>query len=388
MVVSTAAKRQRSSSASWDEREEQAEICLDSCPRAWDFPLSRGDKVRRLMLLFEAETDSSSAAAADAEDLLRSASKRADELEAEVAKLRARVVELEADHARLAVSEQLPWADSMQPASRGSSMSSDMSDQEMGEVSDSDGEAPPPMAGSRDAPSDNLLAQLLLSAPSVPMVSRRCLGEAMPHHLSSMVTPRCPPPQRVAQGRLSSGRAQAPLGVGCLNLGALQACTPREVLVKSSPEDRLQTHRIAPDQLMAALATPRVAQLSLAAKTGKSTGCVAAVRWGGVDAVDWLRFDPRQDSDALGRCENAIADGEFVLQHGESVQVVRGCSNSVDGRVADSLVIVTSKLRTQKLGNRAGLSTTFSFIAAPGFEICGLVTGADGRVEGVTQHPL
>jgi len=432
-------KRRRSGSSALDQPEGAADVCFDFCSEAWDFPLSRAEKVRRLLLLFEDETDASCAAASRAEELYFHASERTKELEVEEAKLRARVLQLEheVDAARVQPSRPRPmlpsseeeapsvgspqpaWAVNVRSSSSGSSSksghdsASDDEDEEglqfgfhrdsEGKDSDGDSDAPPPMAGSRDAPSDNLLAQLLLSAPTVPMLPRMPLGgvvvSAAPKHLLSMVTPRCPPATpALALHRL--GAQQAPLGVGCLNLGGLRACTPRDICAKQSA----QTSRRLDPQLAAALATPRPLPSNL--PQSRLLSSVAAVRWGGVDAVEWLEFVAREDCadptcDAVANqhqaasmfgqvtaTPRAASDGEFVLQKGEFIQVLRGCAEVADGRVADWIVLVTSKLRSKKLGQPGGSNTTLSFIAAPGSEISGVVLADNGRLEGVRQRLL
>lgn len=412
-------KRSYSESVRQGNCEGSAELCLKGCPAAWDFPLSRGEKVRRLLHLFENEMDVSNAATSHAQALCSSASQRVEELEAEVAKLQDRIEELEGqvsernvDSAR---SLQPPWSGAAVPGSWGSSSSSENEAASDGEqdcflfnrqgwragADQEEEDSPPKMAhhfdqtSSRDVPSENLLAQLLLSTPSVPMLPRGHLEDAtrcLQQRPNGCVTSREHRNLPMAAPRLTSN---APLGVGCLNLGAISSDTPRNVHDKQDLHGGMQSHRIT-KQLMAALATPR--PLPPSAPT-KSSGSIAAVRWGGAEKVEWLQFVPREDVQKEAeqvRVWNKWGQEqqiqEFILQEGEYIQVLRGsrgCAEAADGRAADWVVLVTSQLRSKKLGDqRQSSSPTLDVITAPGFEICNVIAGADGRIEGVMRQAL
>jgi hypothetical protein len=221
-----------------------------------------------------------------------------------------------------------------------------------------------PFQDPRERPSDNLLAQLLLSAPSVPMVHHA--AEDVPQHLSSMVTPRGPPAFSASS---SSTRINGiPLGIGCLNLSRQ---TPR-----ANAEEHVPT--CAMPRQLSSLVTPRV---PLTGSCCRSPGSIGAIRWGGgVHAVDWLQFVARESCNY----EEQQA-GEFLLEQGESLQVLRGSASVADGRAADWIVLVTSKLRSKRIGASEGSVPTLSFIAVPGFEICDVVIGSDGRISDVKQ---
>jgi hypothetical protein len=235
-----------------------------------------------------------------------------------------------------------------------------------------------------DAPSDNLLAQLLLSEPSVPMLADEAAFEQLSRNVSSMVTPRQP----TASGQsnsCASRNASAPLGIGCLNLSKLE---------KRSPEHKKDVENDT--CLQGQLASFVTARKPLAHESHRSSGSVAAVRWGGVDAVEWMDFVTHEDlsehSDipsSSNLSDTKVRKGhEFVLERGETIQVLRGCMEGVGEVLADWIVLVTSKLRSRKIGNAQGSLPTFSFIAAPGFEISGVVKGSDGRIKDVRQARL
>jgi hypothetical protein len=78
-----------------------------------------------------------------------------------------------------------------------------------------------------------------------------------------------------------------------------------------------------------------------------------------------------------------------VLDHGEYVRLIRGRIDNHDGRLADWVTLVTSNLRSVTLGKQeCGASPKFSFIAASGYEICGVEASEDGSVTGILQRPL
>jgi hypothetical protein len=262
----------------------------------------------------------------------------------------------------------------------------------------SDSDAPPPLLGTRDAPSDNLLAQLLLSAPSVPMLPGGDSLQSTSQHVASLVTPRCPAKSSFRPKVL--GCPQAPLGVGCLNLTALTIpATPQDTTGHDILEDQFQSNRSSSQ--LAALTTARLPSVL----PPRSLGSIASVRWGGVDAVKWLQFVPRRtdidcqrasstDPECLETTEAysqisqpATADGEFALQQGESICMLRACAEIADGRLADWVVIVTSRMRSINLGSRSGSESaaTLFHSSSAGYEICDIVKGVDGRIEGVTQ---
>jgi hypothetical protein len=70
-------------------------LCMARSVSSWDYPLSRAEKVHRLLLLFEAEEDTSIAAASRAQDQCIAASKKIAELESDRVQLRSRIMELE-----------------------------------------------------------------------------------------------------------------------------------------------------------------------------------------------------------------------------------------------------------------------------------------------------
>jgi len=115
------------------------------------------------------------------------------------------------------------------------------------------------------------------------------------------------------------------------------------------------------------------------------SGSISAIVWGGGDTVRWIRFLPH----------NAIpgpmdADAQLhQLDDGEHVRAVRGRAAIVDGRLAEWLMLVTSKLRILTIGKSSKSSSpTFSFLAAPGHEICSILPGDLGAVCTVNQSRL
>jgi len=81
--------------------------------------------------------------------------------------------------------------------------------------------------------------------------------------------------------------------------------------------------------------------------------------------------------------------GKLVLDSGEYVRLIRGRIDNRDGRLADWVTLVTSRLRSVTLGKQeTGASPIFSFIAAQGHKICGLELSEDGSVMGILQRPV
>lgn len=57
-------------------------------------------------------------------------------------------------------------------------------------------------------------------------------------------------------------------------------------------------------------------------------------------------------------------------------------------RVADWLVLVTSRLRSLPLGQPRGQAANFTFVAPPGHEVCGLELGSKGSITGIEKRPI
>lgn len=126
------------------------------------------------------------------------------------------------------------------------------------------------------------------------------------------------------------------------------------------------------------------------------SGSIGSVRWGetGEGHIDWLRFVPcggelRAQSDELH------VTGEFHLQPGEFVKAIRARATT-DGRLADWIDIVTSRLRCNRIGRGTSEVASFGCKAAPGYEICAIQRGAGsgdaesrvGAIAGVEQCRL
>jgi len=148
-----------------------------------------------------------------------------------------------------------------------------------------------------------------------------------------------------------------------------------------------------------------VSYKSLPRAGGTLMGSVAVVVYGGTDKVSWLRFIPRAELGAQNvepasptslakrswpGCENLDVTGELILKTDEYVKIIRGRSTS-DGHAADWLTIITSDFRTANFGPGGKGSSqlpTFSFLAAPGHEITSVTTGPDACIEGANESPL
>lgn len=136
---------------------------------------------------------------------------------------------------------------------------------------------------------------------------------------------------------------------------------------------------------MARAMQPALARTAPAEAPAQEPGArVAAMRWGAGQGVWWLRF-----ACDGGGVDEGTASGELLLEEGEHVRLVRGRADAKDGRLADWLTLVTSRLRSVTLGEQHGRAIPgFSFIAAPGHEICGLEVDGDGSLRGVVQRQL
>lgn len=127
---------------------------------------------------------------------------------------------------------------------------------------------------------------------------------------------------------------------------------------------------------------------SAAARLGTA---VAAVQWDEAAGVRRLRFVARSGAESdlrpSGEEPGWPASGELTLEFGEYVRLVRGRADVQDGRVADWVTLVTSRLRSVTVGEQgARASPSFSFIAAAGREIYGITAGVSGALGGVLQR--
>merc|ERR1711862_461044 len=105
-------------------------------------------------------------------------------------------------------------------------------------------------------------------------------------------------------------------------------------------------------------------------ESSKSSGSISVVRWSGIYDVKCLHFVtfddlcPESDAGSSSSCSADAQsyfntpvhsaqswDGELVLEQGETVQVVRGGTDGNSTCLADWIVLVTSKLRSKKIGN-------------------------------------
>eukprot|EP00933_Yihiella_yeosuensis_P038214 TRINITY_DN32164_c0_g1_i1.p1 TRINITY_DN32164_c0_g1~~TRINITY_DN32164_c0_g1_i1.p1 ORF type:complete len:428 (+),score=80.14 TRINITY_DN32164_c0_g1_i1:99-1382(+) len=115
-----------------------------------------------------------------------------------------------------------------------------------------------------------------------------------------------------------------------------------------------------------------------------SHGSTAGIVWNGGAVVNWLQFLSHGQERAQSSYSEAL-----MLDDGEHIRAVRGRAATMDGRLADWIVLVTSSLRCITLGRPSkGSPPTFSFLAAPGHEITGIFAGRSGAVGGVEQRPF
>jgi len=125
----------------------------------------------------------------------------------------------------------------------------------------------------------------------------------------------------------------------------------------------------------------------------------ATIRWDDSVGVRWLDFSANDVGAAVAnegagcrsspRSSKRNLDCQLVLNRGEYVRLIRGRIDKRDGRLADWVTLVTSRLRSVTLGQQeSGTSPMFSFIAASGHEICGIESDEDGVITGILQRPL
>jgi len=131
------------------------------------------------------------------------------------------------------------------------------------------------------------------------------------------------------------------------------------------------------------------------AVAGRHSGSVRAVQWCGEQKVNWLRFESHDSSpewlESAAHFEEESGlhkSGEFILERGETIQAMRGRVEA-SGCAAAWVILVTSTQRSVTIGCEE-LSTSqapsFCFVADAEHEICDVSVGLDGCICDFVQH--
>lgn len=121
------------------------------------------------------------------------------------------------------------------------------------------------------------------------------------------------------------------------------------------------------------------------------SGSVGALQWaeGADGSVSWLQFVPWGSPPQVAQAPKM--SGEFHLQPGETVVQLRGRTTKSDGRVADWIDIITSRCRVLRMGNGNSSIAKFNFQAETGTEIVGIIQDGSqgaGGIKGVQTRSL
>jgi len=155
--------------------------------------------------------------------------------------------------------------------------------------------------------------------------------------------------------------------------------------------------RSPPLHVKALLSTPSGRHDTVA---GLQVSSITALQWSGKEAVEWVRFTPREttpdwlDRAALfeERSGQSLSD-EFHLAAGEYITSLRGRVDpeACIGRAAEWLIVVTSQMRSVTIGcgqRSTSEAPSFSWEVGEGREIYDILTNADGSIRGFQQHAL
>mmetsp|Transcript_2106 Transcript_2106/g.4797 ORF Transcript_2106/g.4797 Transcript_2106/m.4797 type:complete len:368 (+) Transcript_2106:41-1144(+) len=328
---------------------------------SWDFPLSRGEKVARVLLMFEAELEQRErevSAARKENDSLRNFASQVSQTAAVC-----RRCELQG-HTPAAITPPTPppgafprQAFTADPTTR----------RRRTTIFGRPGEAPvlsdpstrrrrTTIFGRRAEDMRQALPELEMRHESVQLVCSVPAGsdsDGKPPSWSDgspVRSPLCTPPLSPRAGsNLICGDGALKLDDGDTAASTRTFCSSQVTAIDEEPVDR----------------------------------AVTAVQWGGVDTVQWLRFAAEGDSD------NAVAghepDGELRLHPGEHVMALRGLAGLDCAAVW--LVLETSE-RSVSLGLSPSrrLAPSFCCQCEPGSEIFDIVSGLGGGISGAKQR--
>eukprot|EP00927_Polykrikos_kofoidii_P023062 TRINITY_DN21360_c0_g1_i2.p1 TRINITY_DN21360_c0_g1~~TRINITY_DN21360_c0_g1_i2.p1 ORF type:complete len:417 (+),score=59.75 TRINITY_DN21360_c0_g1_i2:111-1253(+) len=315
--------------------------------RSWDFPLSRGEKVQRLIMLFEAD--------------LRDNEQREETLRREK-----EVADTELETLRQA-------ADRMASCATAAAW----------------GAMPSPPSTPPTPPLPSRVHRA--TAPPVPFGRRRSTVVVLPGYPSGF------DPQANNASNMESEYSNIPFvdAKQAQGFSLDSACSPPRRSSFGHKEIVLEPSRgLKASPTLGA--TPEVARLLAEApmwmgddmdQSGE-IGTVSAVRWGGDEVVDWIRFICDGDTCQDEAMSAANASGEFMLSpRGEFVKAIRGRAEVADGRAAEWVVVVTSR-QLVTIGQPGIFTPTFSFSAEPGYELYAVTLDSSGRIAGAKQKPL
>jgi len=122
-------------------------------------------------------------------------------------------------------------------------------------------------------------------------------------------------------------------------------------------------------------------------------GSVTAVTWCENQGIHWLRLQT-QESDHASVAQDAAgapATGRFQLNPGEYITCMGGRVEVATGRAAEWILVVTSAGRNFVMGSEEDANAqepSFVFKADDGQEICGVIPSPTGCIHNFVQRPL
>lgn len=142
------------------------------------------------------------------------------------------------------------------------------------------------------------------------------------------------------------------------------------------------------------VASPRLAGMCPAVHCIGLVSSIAAVEWCYDEGVHWVRFQTREEhgfalaqEDKSGR----RVTGRFLLNQGEYIHRLGGRVEAGTAHAAAWLLMVTSGTRLCTIGSEDDANTqepSFVFNADPAQEICDVVLSPQGHIHNFLQRPL
>jgi len=363
--------------------EEPAEVIFQP-QGAWDFPLSRTEKVRRLLLLFESEAEAHELEAAE----LRKENEYLKQLSSGSCPSQSPKSALRTTPSISAVTRSFLAASSeetdVKPRRQTCVIAPDEEDDKLHEATRSVS-SPRHNFSPRGATSPERSGAWCPPAQPPPRRRRRTTIFHLPPETTGDGDAECSDPTVPMRAR----RRTAPPTAAALAAAQAAAENAYDAVTANCRSTREEVAAFGsppcspPESPRSDSGRQNRMPLQVDIHSRHHTSCIKAVQWSGKEAVKSMRFVMQSARSAVEESQERSDSEQFELLPGEYIQAIRGYAEVAERGIADWIDLVTSTNRSVTLGSQKHcgvVQPSFTCIADAGQEICGFTIGSNGCI--------